>query len=149
MKTYEIYHSVGIKATPDAVYQALTDTKKLAGWWTSDTRGNGSKVGSTLEFWFGEFCQKFEVTALMPGALVRWKAADDGMDEWTGTEISFELETDDDQCFVNFIHSGWKNNKEMLPHCSTKWAVFMLSLKDLLEKGKGRPAPDDLEINHS
>jgi hypothetical protein len=36
----------------------------------------------------------------------------------------------------------------MLPHCSTKWAVFMLSLKELLEKGKGHPAPDDIEINH-
>jgi hypothetical protein len=30
-----------------------------------------------------------------------------------------------------------------------KWATFLLSLKDLMEKGKGRPAPDDLEINHS
>jgi len=32
----------------------ITDTKKLAGWWTSDTRGDGSKVGGVLEFWFGD-----------------------------------------------------------------------------------------------
>ncbi len=44
MKTYIIHHEVGIKASPEAVYQALTDTKKLAGWWMSDTRGKGSQV---------------------------------------------------------------------------------------------------------
>jgi hypothetical protein len=60
MKSYRILHEVGIKASPEAVYQALTDTKKLAGWWTSDTRGSGSKVGDILEFWFGDFCLKFE-----------------------------------------------------------------------------------------
>ncbi|HXW68742.1 MAG TPA: hypothetical protein VEJ88_03960 [Dissulfurispiraceae bacterium] len=36
MKTYDIRHEVGIKASPKAVYQALTDINKLAGWWTSD-----------------------------------------------------------------------------------------------------------------
>ena len=86
---------------------------------------------------------------LKPGDLVRWKALKDGMDEWAGTEISFELKADKKQCFVHFIHSGWKDNKGMLPHCSTKWAVFMLSLKDLLEKGKGHPAPNDWQINHN
>jgi hypothetical protein len=50
---------------------------------------------------------------------------------------------------VQFTHSGWDDNMGMFPHCSMKWAVFMLSLKDLLEKGKGHPFPDDLQINHS
>ena len=31
MKSYEIKHEVGIKASPEAVYQALTDVQKLAG----------------------------------------------------------------------------------------------------------------------
>jgi hypothetical protein len=29
-----------------------------------------------------------------------------------------------------------------------KWATFLLSLKNLLETGKGRPAPNDLQINY-
>jgi len=29
-----------------------------------------------------------------------------------------------------------------------KWATFMLSLKNLLETGKGHPAPNDLQINY-
>jgi hypothetical protein len=31
-------------------------------------------------------------------------------------------------------------------HCSTKWATFLLSLKDLVENGKGRPEPRDTKI---
>jgi len=149
MKTYNILHEVGIKASPEAVYQALTDTRKLAGWWTSDTRGSGSEVGDVLEFWFGDFCQKFEVVELQPGKLVRWKAnREEGVEEWSGTEVAFSLSADEKQCYVLFSHSGWRRDDGLLPHCSTKWAVFMLSLKDLLEKGKGQPAPNDVEINY-
>lgn len=149
MNTYDIHHEVGIKASAEAVYQALTDTEKLAGWWTTDTRGRGSKVGDVLEFWFGDFCQKFEVVELEPGRLVRWQAnRKEGVEEWAGTEVVFSLSSDEKQCFVHFTHGGWRRDSGMLPHCSTKWGVFMLSLKDLLEKGKGQPAPDDVQINH-
>jgi uncharacterized protein YndB with AHSA1/START domain len=149
MKTYTILHEVGIKASPKAVYKALTDTTKLAGWWTSDTRGYGSKVGGVLEFWFGDSCHKFEVVELQPGKLVRWKAnKKEGIDEWAGTEIAFSLNVDEKQCCVRFSHSGWRSDSGILPHSSTKWAVFMLSLKDLLEKGQGHPAPNDVQINH-
>jgi len=149
MKTYDIRHQVGIEAPAKTVYQALTDTKGLAGWWTSDTRGNGSEVGGVLEFWFGDFCQKFEVVELQPDKLVRWKAdGAGGLGEWAGTEVAFSLNTNGKQCYVNFSHSDWRSESGFFSHCSTKWAVFMLSLKDYLEKGKGQPAPDDVQINH-
>ena len=149
MKTYTIHHEIGIKASSKAVYQALTDTKKLAGWWTSDIRGKGSKVGDVLEFWFDDFCQKFEVAELQPGKLVRWKAdRKEGVEEWAGTEVAFSLSTDKKQCWVHFSHSGWRRDSGLLPHCSTKWAVFMLSLKDLLERSKGHPYPKDIQVNH-
>ena len=149
MDTYSIRHEVGIKAAPNAVFQALTDLEKLSGWWTSDTRGIGSEVGGVLEFWFGDFCQKFDVVELQADKLVRWKAhAGEGVDEWAGTEVAFSLSADEKQCRVHFSHSGWLRDSGFLPHCSTKWAVFLLSLKDLLEKGKGQPFPDDVQVNH-
>jgi uncharacterized protein YndB with AHSA1/START domain len=149
METYSIQHQVGIKAAASAVYEALTDSAKLAGWWTSDTRGNGAVPGGVLEFWFGDFYQMFEVVELQPDQRVRWKAiGNKSMDEWDGTEVAFSLSSDGKQTYVNFSHAGWRRDNGFLPHCSTKWAVFMLSLKDLLEKGKGQPAPDDVQINH-
>jgi hypothetical protein len=32
-------------------------------------------------------------------------------------------------------------------HCSTSWAVFLLSLKQLLETGHGSSDPDDVAIS--
>jgi hypothetical protein len=31
-------------------------------------------------------------------------------------------------------------------YCSTKWAAYLLGLKNLCEGGKGRPYPDDVDI---
>ncbi|MBP1731634.1 MAG: hypothetical protein H6Q55_2063, partial [Deltaproteobacteria bacterium] len=31
----EIWHEIIIKASPGEIYQALTDVKKLAHWWTT------------------------------------------------------------------------------------------------------------------
>jgi uncharacterized protein YndB with AHSA1/START domain len=147
--TYEIRHEVGVRASPHEVYEALTDVKKLAAWWTSDTRGKGAKVGDVLEFWFDDFCQKFQIIKLQEDKFVHWKATQkESMDEWFGTEIIFSIEKDEKQTIIGFTHSGWESADGMLPHCSTKWAIFMLSLKELLEKGKGRPTPDDIEINY-
>jgi hypothetical protein len=50
--SYGINHQVGIKASPEEIYKALTETGKLAQWWTTDTRGSGAKVGTLLNFSF-------------------------------------------------------------------------------------------------
>jgi uncharacterized protein YndB with AHSA1/START domain len=147
METHKIRHRVGIKASAEAVYLALTDTNKLAGWWTTDTRGDGSKVGGVLEFWFGDFCLKFEVAELQPGKLIRWKYSGD-VGEWAGTEVAYSISADEKQSYVRFGHTGWRSENGSFSHCSTKWAVFLVSLKDFLEKGKGQPYPSDVQIEH-
>jgi uncharacterized protein YndB with AHSA1/START domain len=149
--SYGINHQVGIKATPEDIYRALTETEKLAQWWTIDTRGSGAKVGDTLEFWFNKasFCQQFNVKALEPGRRVVWNSPKgQGADQWEGTEVAFDLSTDEKQTFIQFRHSGWRESTDFQGHCSMRWAVFLLSLKDVLERGKGRPIPYDLEVNY-
>ena len=66
---------------------------------------------------------------------------------WQGTEILFELEPRDDQTFVNFSHYNWAAADDFLAHCSTKWGVFMMSMKSCIETGRGRPWPDDVHID--
>jgi uncharacterized protein YndB with AHSA1/START domain len=146
--SYETNFQIGVKASPDDIYKTLTEPKRLAQWWT-DTRGSGTKVGDTLEFWFGDHCQKFDIKALKPGKQVIWKAPKgQELEEWDDTEVIFDISTDDKQTYIRFRHSGWRENTDFYAHCSMKWATFMLSLKDLLEKGKGRPRPGDLQINY-
>jgi hypothetical protein len=41
----------------------------------------------------------------------------------------------------------WREEVEFMAYCSTKWATFLLSLRDLVETGTGKPAPHDLKID--
>ncbi len=142
----DILHKVGIKSSsPDDVYKALTAVAGLSGWWTSDTRGQ-SKVGDVLQFRFGGGCFDMKVLELKPSKRVRWQVVD-GPEEWLGTKISFDLKQNGDWTIVLFKHQGWKQPVEFMRHCSTKWAVFLLSLKSLLESGKGAPWPNEIKLD--
>ena len=81
-----------------------------------------------------------EVRELDAGKRVRW-AVVGGPDEWLGTTVTFELREEDDYTIVLFAHEGWREPVEFMHHCSTKWAVYLLSLKALLETGTGAAHP--------
>ena len=141
----DILHKVGIKAsTPNDVYKALTTIEGLCGWWTSDTRGE-SKVGGVLQFRFRAGGFDMKVLELHPHRHVYWEVID-GPREWIGTRVSFDLKQEGDWTIVLFKHQGWKEPVEFMHHCSTKWATFLLSLRDLVEKSEGHPLPRDLKI---
>ena len=77
---------------------------------------------------------------------MRWLVTH-GPEEWVGTEIVWHLDQRGEYTIVQFKHEGWREPVEFMHHCSTKWATFLLSLKDLVETGSGRPAPDDVKIS--
>ena len=147
----DILHRVGIKSSTDEVYKALTAREGLAAWWTNNTQGD-SKVGGVVKFRFsangreiGGFDMK--VLELQPARRVLWQVAD-GPEEWIGTRISFDLKQSDEHAIVLFKPQGWKEPVEFMHHCSSKWAIFLLSLKSLVETGKGAPDPDDVKIDN-
>ena len=142
----DILHRVGAVAPLAEVYRALTTTAGLAAWWTVDTTGE-SEVGGKLAFRFGAAGGfDMEVLELDPAGRVRWRVID-GPEEWIGTEVRFRLEQRDDYTIVLCEHTGWAEPVEFMYHCSTKWATFLVSLKELVETGQGHPAPDDLQIS--
>jgi hypothetical protein len=142
----DILHKVGIKSSSlEAVYKALTTVEGLSGWWTSDTQGE-NKVGGVVRFRFGNGGFDMKVLALVPAKHVRWQVVD-GPEEWLGTTISFDLRQEGAWTIVLFKHQGWKEPVEFMHHCSTKWAVFLLSLKALLESGKGDPWPNEIKLD--
>jgi uncharacterized protein YndB with AHSA1/START domain len=141
-----ILHKVGIKSDPDEVYAALATREGLAGWWTTDTHGE-SAVGEVIQFRFERGGADMQVLELHPGKRVSWLVVG-GPDEWMGTEITFDLSQEGDYTIVLFKHGGWREPVEFMHHCSTKWAVFLLSLKSLAETGQGAPAPRDVKIDN-
>jgi hypothetical protein len=88
-----------------------------------------------------------EVRELNPSKSVRWLCVA-GPEEWVGTEISFDLSEQDGQIIILFGHKNWREAVEFTAHCSTKWAVFLLSLRQYVETGKGSPSPNDLKIDN-
>jgi uncharacterized protein YndB with AHSA1/START domain len=145
---YDIVHRIGIKsASTTDVYTALTTVEGLRGWWTTDTEGS-SEVGEVLKFRFEGGGFDMRVQKLEPDARVVWRAID-GPSEWIDTDIIWDLTREDDYTIVRFEHNGWRDADDFMGHCSTKWAVFLLSLKSLIESGVGSPWPHDLKIDNT
>jgi len=142
----DILHKIDVRSSPAATYAALTTLDGLSGWWTTTTQGN-PEVSGTIAFRFGPLGGfDMKVLELQPARRVLWQVVD-GPEEWIGTKVSFELKADCDFTAVLFKHQGWKAPVEFMHHCSTKWATYLLSMKSLLEGGKGRPHPDDVHIS--
>jgi len=146
----DILHRVGIKSSLDGVYKALATREGLAAWWALKTQGE-SKVGGVIQFRFdaggaeiGGFDMK--VLELRPSRRVLWEVVD-GPAEWIGTKVSFDLKQSGDHTIVMFKHQGWKEQVEFMHHCSTKWAIYLMSLKSLAETGTGKPNPNDTHIS--
>jgi uncharacterized protein YndB with AHSA1/START domain len=141
----DILHRVAIEnAAPEQVYDALTTIDGLTGWWTDDVNG-GVEVGDVLEFRFPPGGFDMEVIDRRPSERVAWKVVA-GPEEWVGTTVDWQLRRDGDYTVVMFSHQGWKEPVEFMHHCSTKWATYLMSLKSLVETGKGAPSPRDVHI---
>lgn len=147
----DINHKVGIKESSQKVFEALSTVEGVSQWWTRDTAGDNHK-GGKIHFSFQKRLDKsFDVVAevkeLDPHKKVCWRILE-GPEEWVGTEISFDLIPSNEETLIRFSHRNWSSSTDFMAQCNTKWAVFLLSLKDLLETGKGHPFPDDVRIGH-
>jgi len=141
----DILHRVGVSTpSPDKVYEALTTIEGLSGWWTDDTTGT-AEVGGVVQFRFPPGGFDMEVVEQRPNESVEWKVVD-GPEEWIGTTVNWQLHQDGDYTIVMFRHQDWKEPVEFMHHCSTKWATYLMSLKSLVETGKGAPAPRDVHV---
>jgi len=149
---FDIIHRIGIRSSADKVYSALSTIKGLSNWWTDEVEGE-EKVGGRIKFTFrsetGDVkgAMTMEVKKLDPQKEVRWRCVE-GPDEWINTDVTFEWSQQDDHVIIIFGHRNWREWVEFTAHCSMKWAVFLLSLREYVETGKGKPSPHDLKIDN-
>ena len=148
----DITHRIGIRAPAAKVYEAIATPQGVAGWWTRDTTGTAA-TGGTVDLRFrrqdGEEIgrMQFEMTRLEPHREVHWRFLD-GPPEWLGTDATFQLTQEGEMTILVFGHRHWKEPVEFMAHCSMKWAVFLMSLRALMETGEGMPAPGDVKIDN-
>ncbi len=140
-----VRHRVGVCSTAPQVFRALTQPERLAGWWPTQARGS-ARSGGRLELVFGGVVTlTFEVRATEPNRRLQL-VCHDGPGPWSGSRLSFSLEESEGQVFVTLIHESTDATEEDFLYFNTKWPLYLLSLRDYLESGKGRPSPRDIPI---
>ncbi len=142
----DIVHKINIHAPAEKVYDAIATVDGLKGWWTAHVEGE-SREGKKLAFRFPETGPVMEVLELCPHELVKWKCVG-GEEEWKETILTFEIEERDGVSDLFFAQSGWEDQSSFYAHCNTKWALFMLSLKEFCQSGHGHPYPLDIKIEN-
>jgi uncharacterized protein YndB with AHSA1/START domain len=140
----DILHEIHIAAPASKVYSALATVPGLARWWTSTTGGESS-VGKMIEFRFNSHVVPTRVDELSPDKRVAWEIVGT-KDDWDGTKVTFDLTEDNGRTRLLFGHREWKQSNDFYAHCTMKWATFLLSLREYVESGAGRPFPHDLRI---
>ena len=131
---------VPVDAEAKAAYEALATSDGVNGWWSNHTEGPDG-VGSTMKVAFPDapITFDFEVTEETPGERVAWRCLS-GPPEWVGTDVSFNIETDDDgNTNVLFNHDGWATTKESFPFIAYSWAQILPRVKKLAETGGKNP----------
>ena len=149
----DILHRVGIKATVAEVQAAVSTAKGIAGWLTANTT-DASKPDSTVNAVFqtpeGKEMGKigFEISKNNPQRVV-WHFTS-GPEQWVGTDVTFDLTQEGDYAIIIFGHRKWREPVpvEFFAHSSMKWAIFLMSLKRLIETGKGEASPYDVRVGN-
>jgi len=143
--------SLVIKASPEAIYAALTTPEGLRGWWTQDC-DVAAEVGSTIKFRFGRTHKDMRIELLKPRHEVRWLCTGAHIDvdylthkdEWVGTQIIFRLTPEGkEHARLDFEHFGLVPTFECYDLCCNGWRYFLNSLQQFAETGHGTPFEHD------
>jgi hypothetical protein len=89
---------------------------------------------------------RIRVEELLPGKRVVWRVLDnwmsfiDDQNEWTGTEIRFDIAATADGTEVRFTHVGLTPADQCFDLCRDAWGMYITkSLPAFIETGVGRP----------
>ncbi len=126
----DIAMQIDIAAPASAVYEALTTTAGVAGWWTTKNDTSGT-VGAMNSYWFPgmSFSWDLRVDEARPDKLVAWHCLA-GPPEWEGTDVRWTLSGAPD----GFAEAG-----PMYRIVTLGWAQMLLRLKSYLESGQPTP----------
>jgi uncharacterized protein YndB with AHSA1/START domain len=138
----DILHQVGIGASKEDLYSALTEQASLKRWWSEHSEiepiaGSQARVS----FYNNMVTFEFLVEELVPEEKVVW-AMVGGPPDWLNTTITWSLSIEEGQTMLHFAHRGFASTDGNFASVNYNWGWFITSLKFLLEKGEGTPHTD-------
>ena len=126
------------------IFKALTESRGLASFWTTDSVAE-PKEGSVAVLSFGRARLEMKVDELDEAKRVAWTCVNDfPMDPycWEGTTVTWSLdEQDGDQTTVLLEHGNWPTDLSQSAVASTafNWALILKALKSYVETGEPQP----------
>jgi hypothetical protein len=136
--------SFTVDQSPEEVFAAVNNVRR---WWSEGIDGSTDTLGAEFTFRHGDQHRSIQkITELVPGKEVVWHVLDSHLafvkdtDEWTGTDIVFEISKKGDRTELHFTHVGLAPVFECYSDCSDAWSFYINdSLFGLITAGKGQP----------
>ena len=136
--------SIVVDASPEAVFEAINCPRE---WWGSEIEGHTGQLGEIWSYRHKDMhFSLHKTTVLEPGRRLVWQVIDShaaflqDKEEWTGTELMFEMEPAGDQTKIRFTHQGLLPEVECFDICTSSWTGLIGgSLKKFIEGGEGLP----------
>lgn len=133
-----------VDQTPDEAFAAITNVR---GWWSGEIEGRTDTLGEDFTYRYEDVhYTKQHISELVPGHKLVWQIVDSRLNftedpnEWTGTEVSFEVVPTGDQTEVRFSHIGLAPDFECYDQCTSAWGFYINnSLRQLITTGHGAP----------
>jgi uncharacterized protein YndB with AHSA1/START domain len=136
-----------VRASADALYDALTTAHGLTAWWTR-AEGSGD-TGGELRFTMSAPDPLFvHVDAATRPTSVRWTVTECTFEpEWVGTHPTFTITPLDDAVTeLEFRHVGLTDELECIDMCTRGWDHYMSSLGHYVETGRGNPRGSEADL---
>ena len=118
-----------VAASPADVFDTIVDVRA---WWSGDIEGPTDELGAEFTYRHQDLHRSVQrVTALEPGHLVAWHVVEGFLafvqdnQEWTGTDITFEIKPEEDGSHVRFTHRGLAPDLECFQACSGAWQYYI------------------------
>lgn len=136
--------TIRVDRTPEQALAAVNDVRR---WWSGEIEGDTDRVGAEFTYRYRDIHRSTQrITEIVPGRRVVWRVIDSHLDflvhkdEWTDTEVVFEVADRDGQTEIRFTHRGLTRESECYGACSSGWGSLVNgNLRRLILTGAAQP----------
>ena len=141
-----VRHQVGIVGEIREVYRTMLEPDGICRWWATTAAGT-PEIGHVLDLHFSDaITLSFRIEELLEHEFISLRCVS-GPGPWQACSLKFSFREGDDQVWVGLEHENAAADEEDFLYFNTKWPCYLLSLRDLIETGEGRPYPNEVKIH--
>lgn len=122
--------TIEVAQSPKEIFNAINAVTK---WWSKDFEGNSTKLND--EFIINhpnQHYSKQKLIQVIPNKKIVWLVTESKLnwlknntEEWTNTQMIFEISTKDDKTILLFTHEGLSPEKECYAMCEKGWDMII------------------------